>query len=66
MCPLSLEIMERPVRCADGKVYEEAEIRRWLEISNTSPCTNEPLSDLHLEPARDLYSRILEWKKRGL
>jgi len=58
--------MDRPVKCADGNIYEEAEIRRWLEVSKTSPMSGDTLIELHLTPARELHRRIQEWKKKGL
>jgi len=44
-CPITLEPMESPVLAADGFVYEEAAITRWMQESGRSgksPCTNLP------------------------
>ena len=43
MCPLRLERLADPVRCADGHVYERAAIDSWLRASDASPVTHLPL-----------------------
>ena len=63
ICPISLEIMEDPVICADGMTYERKEISNWLEHHNTSPKTNEPLSDLTLIPNNAIKSVIDNYQK---
>ncbi len=42
--------MEDPVILSDGNSYERDAIRRWLETSNRSPKTNQPL-----EAGKTLY-----------
>ena len=40
--PLTLEVMNDPVICADGHSYERANIERWLLDRDTSPRTGAP------------------------
>ena len=42
-CPITQEIMEDPVECADGTTYERKAIQAWLKNHDTSPLTNERL-----------------------
>lgn len=35
---------------ADGHTYEKEQIDAWLQKSNTSPMTNEPMDHKHLIP----------------
>ena len=58
ICPISLEIMEDPVICADGMTYERKEIRRWFLHHTTSPKTNQQLSNLTLIPNYAIKSGI--------
>ncbi|MCD8543125.1 MAG: hypothetical protein LRY69_07135 [Gammaproteobacteria bacterium] len=47
-CPITTEIMENPVICADGHSYEREAITAWLRAHNTSPFTNEILPHKNL------------------
>ena len=60
MCPISLEVMEDPVMCADGHSYERSAIIEWLSTHNTSPVTNEPLEHKVVTTNHALRSLILE------
>lgn len=60
LCPISLELMNDPVACSDGHVYERSSIERWLETSTHSPCTGLPLEHLILTPVHALRSLIEE------
>jgi hypothetical protein len=44
ICPLSKKIFARPMVMADGNIYEQHEIKKWLESNDTSPLTGEKLS----------------------
>ena len=63
-CPVLLEIMKDPVQCVgDGHTYERVAIEQWLERSNISPMTNQPLETTQLVPnhmARKLIGALLE------
>ncbi|KAK9828868.1 hypothetical protein WJX72_002481 [[Myrmecia] bisecta] len=43
-CPITQEIMQDPVVCADGHTYERSAIAAWLAAHDTSPMTNQPLA----------------------
>ena len=63
-CPITVEIMMDPVQCVgDGHTYERVAIEQWLERSNISPMTNQPLETTQLVPnhmARKLIEALLE------
>lgn len=60
VCPITQEIMEDPVVCADGHSYERAAIEKWLQARQTSPCTNAPLPHKNLVPNHALRNLIAE------
>jgi hypothetical protein len=43
-CPLTLEFFVDPVVVEDGHTYERTAIERWLQSSNVSPLTRQPIS----------------------
>ena len=49
-CPITQEVLCQPVVAADGNTYERLAIEAWLQRSDTSPLTNEPLSHKGLVP----------------
>lgn len=61
VCPITSEIMEDPVVCADGHTYERAAIEAWLQSHLTSPTTNLPLSVKMLFPNHAIRTSIMEW-----
>ena len=64
ICPITQEVMNDPVICADGHSYERASVEMWLLSHNTSPATNVPLAHTNLVPNHAL--RNLIYKARGL
>mmetsp|Transcript_55408 Transcript_55408/g.127352 ORF Transcript_55408/g.127352 Transcript_55408/m.127352 type:complete len:403 (-) Transcript_55408:29-1237(-) len=60
MCPITQEIMEDPVVCADGHSYERSAITQWLLVRDTSPCTNTPLAHRNVVPNYALRNLIAE------
>lgn len=48
MCPITTEIMRKPVVASDGHTYERSAIVRWLTSKNTSPLTLKPMEDQSL------------------
>jgi len=44
------ELLHDPVVAADGHTYERQHIAEWLQKSDTSPMTNEPMDHKHLIP----------------
>ncbi|RWS15133.1 WD repeat: SAM and U-box domain-containing protein 1-like protein, partial [Dinothrombium tinctorium] len=48
-CPITHEFMHDPVVASDGYSYEREAIEKWFESgNNSSPMTNEPLTDQRL------------------
>ena len=60
ICPITHEVMEDPVVCADGHSYERAAITQWLLARDTSPCTNAPLLHKNVVPNHALRNLIAE------
>lgn len=58
ICPITHEVMQDPVICADGKSYERAAIEAWLQTHDTSPSTNLPLENKQLTPNIALRATI--------
>eukprot|EP00930_Biecheleria_cincta_P070173 TRINITY_DN57819_c0_g1_i1.p1 TRINITY_DN57819_c0_g1~~TRINITY_DN57819_c0_g1_i1.p1 ORF type:complete len:625 (-),score=117.30 TRINITY_DN57819_c0_g1_i1:49-1923(-) len=59
ICPISQQIMEDPVVCADGHSYERSFIQRWLALGKrTSPRTNLSLAHTTLIPNLNLRGMI--------
>ena len=63
-CPISHEMMVRPVVCSDGHSYERAKIARWLQQDNTSPRTGLTLPNLMLTPNITLRNAIEGWREK--
>lgn len=65
-CPLTLELLDEPVKASDGKVYEKTAIELWLSGGNTtSPITGAELTSKKLVPDKKLRDSIRRWKARG-
>ncbi len=60
ICPITQELMEDPVVCADGHSYERAAITQWLLSRDTSPCTNTSLLHRNVVPNFALRNLIAE------
>ncbi len=61
LCPITCDVMDRPVVAADGHSYELEAITRWLEHT-TSPLTNAALHTTVLIPNVALRSAIGDWR----
>merc|ERR1719502_756330 len=65
-CPLTLELLNEPVKAADGITYEKAAIELWLSGGNTtSPITGAELTNKKLVPDKKLRDSIRKWKAHG-
>ncbi len=53
-CPFIYALMRNPMMCADGHIYEEANIQCWLSNNNKSPLTNLRLEHKTLTPNHNL------------
>jgi len=60
ICPITQDVMEDPVICADGHSYERAAITHWLLGRDTSPSTNAPLPHKNVVPNHALRNLIAE------
>lgn len=61
LCPITTELMEDPVICADGRSYERSAITRWLETSQRSPMTGAALESTVMLPNVNLKALIEDW-----
>ncbi|CAA0842576.1 U-box domain-containing protein 33 [Striga hermonthica] len=61
VCPIFQEIMQDPVAAADGFTYESEALKGWLESHDTSPMTNDKLTNRDFLPNHALRSAIQEW-----
>ncbi|XP_031569217.1 uncharacterized protein LOC116303758 isoform X3 [Actinia tenebrosa] len=61
ICPISNEIMKRPVSASDGYTYDRRAIKSWFRQNRTSPMTNEPITDFTLRANEHLEARIKEF-----
>eukprot|EP00931_Biecheleriopsis_adriatica_P117335 TRINITY_DN92863_c0_g1_i1.p1 TRINITY_DN92863_c0_g1~~TRINITY_DN92863_c0_g1_i1.p1 ORF type:complete len:607 (+),score=123.48 TRINITY_DN92863_c0_g1_i1:20-1840(+) len=65
ICPISQQIMEDPVVCADGHSYERSFIQRWLALGRrSSPKTNMNLAHTTLIPNLNLRNIIQQIQAR--
>ena len=62
-CPIGGDLFVDPVMCADGVIYERANIEAWMLINATSPMTEEPLSHAELLPT-PVIQRIADVVRR--
>jgi len=44
ICPISQELIEDPILCEDGYIYERSAISKWWNRSKTSPITKQRFS----------------------
>eukprot|EP00038_Savillea_parva_P027084 m.57504 g.57504 ORF g.57504 m.57504 type:complete len:752 (-) comp7767_c1_seq1:69-2324(-) len=65
LCPITRELMTRPVFTSDGHTYERLAIIRWLQAHSTSPSTGEQLPDRDIRPNRLLRTQIAEFRERN-
>ncbi|KAI8498468.1 ADP-ribosylation factor-like protein 13B [Branchiostoma belcheri] len=62
ICPISKSIMVEPVTAADGHTYDRTEIEGWLIRNQTSPSTNQKLTDFTLVPNLTLKAEIEKYQ----
>jgi len=60
-----MEVMREPVMLMDGHSYERSCIEQWLATGHdSSPKTNEHLSDTSFRPNHALRGAIAEWHEK--
>lgn len=64
LCAITGELMKQPVATADGHVYEQAAIERWLSTHNTAPMTGLLLPHKGLMPIFALQSLISDFRQQ--
>ena len=64
-CPISHHLIHEPVTTADGHLYEESAIRKWLQTNSTSPRTGQVLAHKVLTPAHAVKNAIERLVKTG-
>jgi hypothetical protein len=63
-CCITMNLMQRPVVCADGHTYDRDAILRWFGTGSTrSPMTNRPLSHTRVVPNHALRHAIAAWRE---
>jgi hypothetical protein len=69
-CPITLHIMQDPVKCSDGKTYERAAIEKQFLHNRTSPWTSAPLepddcdsSKPRCTPDEEILAKIIKFKE---
>lgn len=65
LCPITFEMMNDPVICADGHSYEREAITEWLQQSRSSPKTNLELPNRRLIPNVALRAAIEGFRERS-
>lgn len=48
LCPISLQVMLKPVVISSGKTYDEKSIKKWLKKKNIDPQTKEIVQDKNM------------------
>ena len=61
-CPITLRVMDDPVLCDDGHLYEREAIEKWLQQSNISPVTRQPVRG-RLTKAFSMKAIIDAWRR---
>ena len=63
VCPITRDVMDRPVVAADGHSYEHDAVAKWLTRNARSPLTNAPMGP-ELVPNITLRKAIAEWREQ--
>jgi len=66
VCPISCQLMQKPVIAADGHTYELSYIEKWLDDHIRSPMTGEEMEHKMLIANFNLKSQIDEWKAKQI
>jgi len=69
ICPITQQIMNKPVMAFDKKIYEKDAILNWLKTNQQSPITGEKIDSLDEDielmffPQTQLKERIASFRK---
>lgn len=62
ICPITLEVMSRPLKSKSGHNFERSAIRAWLRKGyKTCPLTRLPMHEEDLVPNQELENSIQFW-----
>ena len=64
ICPITQEIMKKPVKAPSGFYYEENAIFKWLEKHNNDPLTRQYLNKNMLVEDKEYNKKLIEYKKK--
>eukprot|EP00638_Chattonella_subsalsa_P017353 CAMPEP_0117817080 /NCGR_PEP_ID=MMETSP0949-20121206/426_1 /TAXON_ID=44440 /ORGANISM="Chattonella subsalsa, Strain CCMP2191" /LENGTH=577 /DNA_ID=CAMNT_0005655309 /DNA_START=36 /DNA_END=1765 /DNA_ORIENTATION=- len=64
ICPITREIMKKPVVAADGHSYEHSAITKWMSAHSVSPLTRKPMARTTVLPNLTLQKAIEEYFDR--
>jgi len=65
ICPISKTIMNDVVMAADGRMYDRANIDKYLETNNISPVKGTKMRNKNLMPFNELTDKITRWKMKN-
>lgn len=65
LCPITGDVMGTPVIFTSGNIYEDAAIRRWLEVNDADPVSHTRLQNKSMILVNDKRSDIMEWQQRN-
>jgi hypothetical protein len=63
-CPITREIMDKPVLASDGHTYDQESIEYWLSNHSTSPVTNAQLPSQKVIPNHTVHTLIEQHRQR--
>lgn len=61
-CPITLQVMVRPLCTRSGRNFERSAILEWIGRTGQCPLTRQPMSPSDLIPNRPLELRIKVWR----
>jgi U-box domain len=62
ICPITMDVMKRPLMTRSGFNYEKEAIMRWIRTtSDTCPLTRQVIHPSDLVPNKALEDRIAKW-----
>ena len=64
ICPITRELMQRPVFTSDGHTYERVAILEWLRNHDTSPRTLKKLKEKDVRPNHALRMQISDYRAK--
>nr|XP_043625664.1 protein spotted leaf 11-like [Erigeron canadensis] len=66
ICPISLQLMKRPVIISSGRTYDKSSIETWMLTGNTTcPVTGQILTNMRMIPNYALQSLITDWCQKN-